>query len=427
MKTKLVIFGITGDLSTRKLLPALSRIVDAGGFDDLTVVGVSRHDLDVPALLGKALGANNLESRVSGFSMDMSRAEEYGRLKEFVDLKDDEQVIVYLSVPPNATAQIVEHLGGSGFNTPNVKLLLEKPFGINLSSAHEMINHVARYFDESQVYRIDHYLAKEMSQNIVAFRRGNALFDRIWNNQAIERVEIVALENIGIEGRAEFYEQTGALRDIVQGHLMQLLALTIMETPESMDWNDVPALRFEALDQVALADPTKAVRGQYDTYRDEVENPGSVTETFVSLELGSEAAKWQGVPLRLTTGKALNEKMTEVRVHFRKSHAAQTNCLTFKIQPHDGVEIELIIKKPGYEHEFETKKLAFEYPENENLPDAYEQVIVDAIRSRKSLFASSEEVIRAWEILTPVQEYWSDHSDDLKLYKAGSSPDTVVA
>jgi len=426
MKTKLIIFGITGDLSTRKLLPALTRIIDTGNFEDLTVIGVSRRDLDVPALLQKSLGANNLESRVRGFSMDMSTPDEYVRLKEFVDLQSDEQVIVYLSVPPSATAQIVEHLGGSGLNTPNVKLLLEKPFGINLSSAREMIDHVARYFDESQVYRIDHYLAKEMSQNIVAFRRGNALFDRVWNNQAIEKIEIVALENIGIEGRAEFYEQTGALRDIVQGHLMQLLALTLMDTPEAMDWNDVPALRFEALDQVAVADPDKAVRGQYNTYKDEVGNPESFVETFMSLELESESAKWQGVPLMLTTGKSLSEKETEVRVHFRKSHAAQTNCLTFKIQPHDGVEIELIIKKPGYEHEFETKKLSFEYPEDAMLPDAYEQVIVDAIRSRKSLFASSEEVIRAWEILQPVQEKWQENGDGMHYYAAGSTAQEVI-
>lgn len=426
MSTKLIIFGITGDLSTRKLLPALAQIINAGKFDDMSVIGVSRRDIDIPELLQKSLGANNIESRVHGITMDMLKLEDYSRLKDFIALGDNDQAIIYLSVPPSATAQIVELLGQSGLNSANVKLLLEKPFGINLTSAHEMIDHVAAYFHESQVYRIDHYLAKEMSQNIVAFRSRNALFDYIWDNSLIERIEVAAIEKIGIEGRAEFYEQTGALRDIVQGHLMQLLSLTLMDTPDDMTWDDVPALRFNALRDVSTADPTKAVRGQYDTYKDEVANPGSIVETFVSLELQSTNPKWQNVPLILTTGKALNEKSTEVHVYFRKNRDAQTNCLIFKIQPHEGVEIELAIKKPGYDREFETKKLSFEYPADVMLPDAYEQVIVDATLSRKSLFASSEEVIKAWEILQPVQDSWLENDDSLRMYSAGVAPESIT-
>lgn len=427
MSTKLIIFGITGDLSTRKLLPALAQIINTGKFDDMSVIGVSRREINVSELLQSTIGANNLESRIQGFTMDMNSADDYVRLKDVVALGDDDQAIIYLSVPPNATAQIVELLGQSGFNSSNVKLLLEKPFGVNLASAHDMIDHVAKYFEESQVYRIDHYLAKEMSQNIVAFRSGNALFDHIWDNGLIERIEVAAIEKIGIEGRADFYEQTGALRDIVQGHLMQLLSLTIMDTPDEMQWDDMPALRFDALRDVMLAEPALAVRGQYETYKDEVSNQDSFVETFVSLELRSANPKWQGVPLFLTTGKGLNEKSTEVRVYFRKTNDTQTNCLIFKIQPHEGVEIELAIKKPGYDREFETKKLAFEYPSDTMLPDAYEQVIVDATLSRKSLFAASDEVIRAWEILQPVQESWRENGDTLRHYEFGATPESIIS
>ena len=426
MSTKLIIFGITGDLSTRKLLPALAQIIDTGKFDDISVIGVSRRDINLAELLQSSLGANNLASKVSAFQMDVTRSEDYTRLKDSLALSPDDQVIAYLSVPPLAAAEIVEFLGQAGLNTPNIKLLLEKPFGVDLASAQDMIGNVAHYFDESQIYRIDHYLAKEMSQNIVAFRRGNALFSHVWNNGLIERIEVIASEKNGIEGRADFYEQTGALRDIVQGHLMQLLSLTLMDTPDDMEWDDTPRLRAEALSHVAVADPRRAIRGQYDSYKEEVNNPSSNTETFVSLELHSDHELWQGVPLVLTTGKGLAEKYTEVRVHFKKSHDSQTNCLIFKIQPHEGVEIELSVKKPGYDREFETKKLSFEYPADTTLPDAYEQVIVDATLSRKSLFASSDEVLRSWEILQGVQRVWAENGDGLRIYPVGSRPDEIV-
>ncbi|MDB5166953.1 MAG: zwf, glucose-6-phosphate 1-dehydrogenase [Candidatus Saccharibacteria bacterium] len=427
MKTKLVIFGITGDLSTRKLLPALAQIISTGDFDDLSVIGVSRRDIDVYELLSSKLGDTSLESRIAGFSMDTSNLDDYKRLKDFINLGDEEQLLLYLSVPPGASSGIVELLGQAGLNMPEAKLLLEKPFGVDVESARQMIDHVGKYYDESQVYRIDHYLAKEMTQNIIAFRGGNALFDHVWNSSAIERIEVVALEEIGIEGRAQFYEQTGALRDVLQGHLMQLLALVLMDVPLGLDWDDAAKMRLDALNSVALADPSRAVRGQYEGYRDEVSNDTSETETFASVNLTSNASQWQGVPILLASGKGMDKKATEVRVHFRKSHESQTNCLIFNIQPHEGIEIELYTKRPGYDHELETQTLSFMYPAEEKLPDAYEQVIVDAIRSRKSLFASSEEVLRAWEILTPVQGYWNSHNDDLKLYKKGSSLDTLIA
>lgn len=426
MTTKLLIFGITGDLSTRKLLPAVNAIIKTGTFDDLQIIGVSRRDVDVAELLQSSLDDQTLASRVNVFSMDLAKASDYDRLREYVALGADEQLIVYLSVPPSAASQIVDFMGEAGMNTSQTKLLFEKPFGVDLASAEEMIARTARYYKEDQIYRIDHYLAKEMSQNLVAFRGGNAMFTHIWDNEAIEKIEIIASETIGIEGRAAFYEQTGALRDIVQGHLMQLLALTLMDIPADLDWSKLPELRLEALRAITPADPSQVVRAQYDSYQDEVANPGSLTETFVSVKLASRAPQWKGVPLFLITGKGLDYKTTEIRIHFRKQHEAQSNCLTLAIQPNEGVTIELFTKKPGYEHEFESQKLAFSYPEDTVLPDAYEQVIVDAIRSRKSLFTSSEEVLASWHILQPLQASWMMDSTPLPTYPMHASIDDVL-
>lgn len=427
MKTKLLIFGITGDLSTRKLLPALKEILSTGDFDDLSIIGVSRREVNVEELLQSSLGDISLTDKISVFSMDLSAADDYVRLKEHIALDDDEQLLAYLSVPPQAATDIVDNMGVAGINMPNVKILFEKPFGVDLQSADDIIARTARYYDEAQLYRIDHFLAKEMAQNIAAFRGGNALFGHIWNNDSIEKIEIIASESIGIEGRAHFYEQTGALRDIVQGHLMQLLALTLMDIPADFDWDMLPRMRLEALRAIQPADPSRAVRAQYKGYQREADNPASQTETFVSLELISSAPQWQNVPIHLVTGKALNEKTTEVRIHFRKFHEGQSNCLIFRIQPNEGVEIDLFTKKPGYDREFESQKLQFTYPEDTRLPDAYEQVIVDAIRGRKSLFTSSDEVLRSWQILQPVQSAWMSDTAPLKSYPQGSTTHDVLA
>jgi len=423
--TKLLIFGITGDLSTRKLLPALDKIIGTGDFDDVEIIGVSRRKVDVRQLLMDSKVGERLASRVAIVSMDLARSDDYVRLKDSIRLKSDEQLLIYLSVPPRAAAQIVDFLGEAGLNTPDVKLLFEKPFGVDYTSANEVIARTARYYHEDQIYRIDHYLAKEMAQNIVAFRGGNALFSHIWNNKAIEKIEILAIENIGIEGRAGFYEQTGALRDVLQGHLMQLLALTLMDIPDDFNWDKLPELRLAALQSILPVDPSKALRAQYEGYPIEAKNPGSLTETFVSVELHSSAPQWEGVPLLLTTGKALDQKTTEVRIHFRKRHEAQSNCLTLHIQPNEGVEIELFTKKPGYDRRFQTQKLAFTYPEDTILPDAYEQVIVDAIRSHKSLFTSSDEVLRSWRVLQPLLDDWNMRRETPMSYPVGASTHTI--
>lgn len=423
MKTTLVIFGITGHLAQRKLLPALANIIEAGNADELSIIGVSRRDVEQYQVLGDH--HHQLSGTTSLFKMDVNDPAEYVRLKDYIGAGEDEQVLFYLSVPPDSVANIIEGLGQAGLNGPQCKLLLEKPFGTDLKSAHAMIDHTANHFNETQVYRIDHYLAKEMAQNVVMFRATNAIFRHLWSNKYIERIEVMALESIDIEGRVDFYEQTGALRDLVQGHLMQLLALTISDIPDELNWDELPALRLAALESVQPADPKKCVHAQYQGYHDEVSNPDSSVETFVSLLLESNDPNWQGVPLALTTGKALNRKKTEVRVHFKRTHEAQSNCLIFKIQPDEGIQIDLLTKKAGYEREVEHHKLSYIYPPDTRLPDAYEQVLVDAISSRKSLFASSGEVLRSWEILAPVQEAWLSRNN-IETYPKGSKARDVI-
>lgn len=427
MTTKLLIFGITGDLSRRKLLPALREIITTGDFDDLQIIGVSRREVDITELLQGSLDDVSLLERVSVFSMDLAQQDDYRRLKEYIDLKDDEQLVAYMSVPPAATTQIVDFMGEAGITTPNVKLLFEKPFGMDYESAQDVLARTARYYKEEQIYRIDHYLAKEMAQNVVAFRGRNALFARLWDNQSIQSIEIIASENIGIEGRAQFYEQTGALRDVVQGHLMQLLALVLMDVPEDFNWDELPQRRLQALQTITPANPAKALRAQYEGYPQEAGNPGSQTETYVSLELESNDAKWQGVPIRLVTGKALKHKTTEIRIHLRKTHDSQSNQITFHIQPNEGIDMQLYIKKPGYAHEFETRTLGFSYPDNTTLPDAYEQVLVDAINGRKNLFTEGGEVLRSWEILQPLLDTWSMDTAPIATYPKLSSSDSVVS
>lgn len=420
MKTSIIIVGITGDLSRRKLLPALEEIYKntEHKFD---IIGISRRQVDVAELVGATLSP-----LTRMITMNLAEEADYRRLREDVNLSQDDQVLIYLAVPPLAVTQIVAHLGKAGLNGQRVKLLFEKPFGVDYKSADDMITETREYFDEENMYRIDHYLAKEMAQNIVAFRSHNALFAQTWSNAFIERIDLIASEDIDIEGRAEFYEQTGALRDILQGHLMQLLALTILSAPGDIAWDQLPQYRLKALRSLRSVDPTEAYRAQYKGYQEAVHNSGSQTETYVQVLLRSEDPRWEGVRFRLMTGKALREKTTEVRVHFKAYQGAASNCLRFRIQPNEGVEIDLTTKKPGYAREFELQQLIFSYPTEAALPDAYEQVLVDAIESRKSLFTSGDEILESWRVLQPLLNAWSMESAPLPQYPKGTAIERVL-
>jgi len=394
MKTKLIIFGITGDLSRRKLLPVLNGIVERGDVQELSILGVSRRDVDVRQLVTESTGSDSLVSMTSVFTMSLDNADDYVRLKEHVALQEDEQALVYLSVPPTTVADIVDYLGKAGMNGKNVKILFEKPFGIDLASAKSFVERTGAYFEESQMYRIDHYAAKEIAQEVVRVRTADDAA-RTWGNGSIEAVDIIASEKIGIEGRGIFYEETGALRDFVQGHLMQLLALVLMDMHEPFDTDHLAERRYKALERIEPAVPADTVRAQYDGYREEAENPGSTTETFVSMPLVSNDPQWHGVPLRLTTGKSLDQKRSAIIIRY----------------------------KDGSKQVFEEGK---PMDEQSRIPDAYERIFLEAIAGNKHLFTTSPEILRSWEIVTPVQEAWKKNQTPLKTYAQGSSIDQIL-
>lgn len=427
----LVIFGITGDLSHRYLLPALSEVIRNGRMpEDFKIIGVSRRDIGLTDVLQGPQEC--LLEYAHPLQMDLDSNDSYHVLKNKIDeisgeFKSRPDVIYYLSVPPPGVLPIIQHLGEAGLNSPNAKLLLEKPFGTNLQTAQELIDQIQKHFPEPQVYRIDHYLAKEMAQNIVVFLGGNTLFRNVWSNQFIEKIEIEAAEQIGIEGRSNFYDSTGALRDLVQSHLLQLAALTLMEPCSRVfEFTELPARRLAAIKSLKLAEQ-KAVRGQYEGYKDEVGNPDSTTETFVSLTLESINPRWSGVPVILTTGKNLKEKLTEIRVHFKKTDDSEENMLVLRIQPREGIELNLWIKQPGYERKLQKLPLEFNYQKHfERLPEAYEQVLFDALTSNHSLFASSAEVLASWEVLEPILQKWSHGAVGLIVYEPGSTSQDVL-
>ena len=384
MKTKILIFGITGDLSRRKLLPALRDIMREPDFDG-SIIGVSRREVDVEALLKEALDSTDLADRTSVFTMNLATSEDYLKLKDYLDLQNDEQLLAYLAVPPSSATQIAELMGQAGINTANVKLLFEKPFGLDLASAQTMIDETGRYFKEDQIYRIDHYMAKDVASEIIKLRSDAQNHHHHWSNQSVESIEVLAFEEIGVGDRATFYEQTGALRDVIQGHLMQLLALVLMDFSGGVDDGNLPEYRLRALEQLNPAASAQAARAQYEGYDYEVSNVGSQTETFARLTLTSSDERWRAVNITLATGKKLAKKRTAIIIKY----------------------------KDGSDDVFE------EAQAKEAAKNSYEKVLLSAINSEKGIFTSNQEILRSWELLEGVQNAWSYDNSPLHIYRPG--------
>lgn len=425
--TILVIVGISGDLSKRKLLPAIARIAKAGMLPDgFRIVGITRKNVQVDDVLLET--SQGIREHLEIFQMDLTEPSDYQLLQKRLSKIEEafgtsSQRLFYLSIPPQATRPVLEQIGKAGLNTPQTKLLLEKPFGTDLESAEELVASIRHYFTEDQTYRIDHYLAKETAQNLVVFRSSNALFKQTWSKDFIESITIVASEKIGIEGRGAFYEQTGALRDLVQSHLLQLAALTLMELPGQNEWHTIPQKRLQALKNLYVSEDVKTAvtRGQYQTYRQETENPHSAVETFVCLQLASHDPRWQNVPITIATGKGMKTKTTEIRIRYKQQHEHEANELVLHMQPNEGVSIQLWVKKPGYDRALQQLSLDFAYSNHyEMLPEAYERVFVDALRSDHSLFTTSDEVLASWHILAPIQHAWNMDDSDLVIYDSGT-------
>lgn len=457
----LVIFGITGDLARRKLLPALYYLTKHDLLPKpLKIVGVTRRGTTVEELLktiketvekgGKPCEQSALKrlgDALEIVTMDLLKTDDYQRLRTRLDDIETEAGICmnrlyYLAIPAQTYEPVVRELGAGGLNhscphgSGHARLLIEKPFGYDLASAHELITELNAHFAETQIYRIDHYLAKETVQNILAFRFQNPLFRRVWSSDAISHITITAAEEIGIEGRANFYEQTGALRDFVQSHLLQLLALITMEEPAALTATEIHRNKLALLQAVLPIAPnavaTQTVRGQYTGYRDEVQQADSTTETYAALRLEIDTPRWRGTPMLIRTGKALAEKTVEISVVFvDSSELTGDNTLTFSIQPTEGIALQLLAKKPGFANETEPVHMEFCYDRafktETGHPDAYERVLLDAFRGDKTLFATSDEVLAAWRVLENVITEWAKNGTDLHLYARSSwGPDAAA-
>ena len=451
----IVIFGITGDLAGRYLLPSLYHLIKDDLLPEHTeIVGVTRRDVSVSDLLTTTelcvMETNNvcdpavlkrMQNTLSMYKMDLDSDNDYDQLKTYLDDVETKHGVCmnrlyYLSIPPSVYRPIVGLLGQHGLNAscPHGKaatrLLVEKPFGHDLTSATELIEETGKQFREEQIYRIDHYLAKETVQNILTFRLHNPIFEALWNNRYIASIDISATETIGIEGRATFYEQTGALRDLIQSHLLQLLAATTMERPTSMSSETIHATRlklFEAIEPMPHDMVTeRTVRGQYESYRDEVHNPTSTIETYAAIKLFIQNSRWEDTPITIRTGKALNEKATTISVTFKHPEGAthHPNVLTFAVQPREGISLDLYVKRPGFDNDMQAVPMDFRYERNfgdaNGHPNAYERVLIDAVRGDRTLFATGSEVLASWRIIQPILDVWAENGTNIQVYKKGS-------
>ncbi len=449
----IVIFGITGDLSRRYLLPSLYHLMKDNLLHDKTrIVGITRGNMSPKELLDqtKMCGQDNenvcdpkalqqMQANTTIMHMDLINQADYIELhKQLDDIESKEGVcmnrLYYLSIPPQVYTPVIRLLDEAGLNTScqhgraMTRLLVEKPFGFSLSSAEELIVTTEHVFREEQVFRIDHYLAKETVQNILTFRFRNPIFESLWDRHHIASITINAYQKIGIEGRAVFYEPLGALRDFIQSHLLQILAIVTMDRPKEFTSEQIH-LSKQALMRHIEPIPADQVgkrtrRGQYEGYREEVNNQHSTTETYAEIKVFINNSRWQNVPIYLSTGKALSERKTEVCIDFYGKEGEMMNRLRFRIQPNEGIELDLLTKRPGFRDEVNQTAMDFSYQhdfENHGHPDAYERVLVDAVRGDHTLFATSEEVLASWRVIQPALDEWSKRNDDLFFYERGAT------
>jgi glucose-6-phosphate 1-dehydrogenase len=470
--TVLVIFGATGDLAHRKILPALYNLAHEGALPErFELIGVARRDQPGDAFQQIVRESIEKYSRrrpdpdvlsgllsdlryVSGTFDDPAVYDELGStLSEF-----DEQAgqplnrIFYLSTAPEFFPVIVERLGAAGLNEADnaeSRIVIEKPFGYDLASAKQLNAQVLDVFDESQVFRIDHYLGKETVQNLMALRFANALFEPVWNRNYIDQVQITAAEDIGIGGRAGYYERAGALRDLVQNHMMQLLALLTMEPPVAFEANRLRDEKLKVLEAIVPPRPEEvasmAVRAQYGPgavggvdvigYREEEGvDPHSPTETYAALRLQVSNWRWAGVPFYLRTGKQLARKVTEIAVILKPvPHLAfqnlgtvgvQPNQIILTVQPDEGVSVSIGAKIPGASMRIRPVNMEFHYGTSfvSESPEAYERLILDAMRGDATLFTRNDEIEALWGIIDPILNAWhADTESPIPQYVAGTA------
>ncbi len=438
----LVIVGGTGDLARRKLLPAIYRLREKNLSEFYLIAagtGKKHNDETYRDFIARSLQEDGVDMGEASDTMDWmyyqsvggGSLDEYRQLGERVQQLEKERNltgnrIFYLAVPPSVFPNAIKNLGESGLNKSggSVKLVVEKPFGQDLKSARELNALVHKYFDEEQIYRIDHYLGKETVQNLLAFRFSNAMFESLWNRDRVERVEITVAETVGVEHRAGYYDRVGALRDMIQNHLTQILTLIAMEVPTALEADAVRHEKVKVLRAISPISPGDVVFGQYTRgavegkeavayYEEEGIGNQSATETFVALKLNISNWRWQGVPFVLRTGKRMFKGITEVAITFRRPPVSifrqfsimdiQPNKLIMTLQPSEGFDLFFKVKEPGDSYRLSTQKLHFQYSEIfGRIPDAYETLLLDVLRGDQTLFVRADEVESSWELYTPL-------------------------
>jgi len=458
-----VVFGATGDLTRRKLIPALYHRFLDGQFDENSrIIGVSRSAWDDKKMQQTARQAvaefvekefhdkKTIDRFVSCFSYVVNNVTDKNGWADLkAKLRDDEEIVraFYLAVAPDIFEPICKYLAETGCYRPSARVVLEKPLGHDLASSQEINAAVARVFHEDQVYRIDHYLGKETVQNLLALRFANTLFEPIWNSAHIDHVQISVAETVGAGSRG-YYDESGALRDMIQNHILQLLCLVAMEPPASDEAN---ALRDEKLKVLRALKPVTAevtdkvsVRGQYrgvssentsvKSYQEELpdDKKGSHTETFVALKAEIENWRWAGAPFYIRTGKRMATRMSEIVIQFRDiphsifdnaEGAPRANKLVIRLQPDEGVKLYMMIKDPGpggMRLREVHLNLDFSQAIDERMPEAYERLLLDVIRGNQTLFMRRDELEAAWRWVDPIREAWDNSTEPPQNYTAGT-------
>ena len=451
----LVIFGGTGDLARRKILPGLFRRFQSGQMpEEARIIGAARTKMnrdDYRADIEKALkeflpkdarpkaAVDEFLERLDYVAIDAMGEGGWKALSGL--LRKDVVRAFYFSVAPSLFGPLAERLHMHGCSGPNCRIVVEKPFGRDLESARGLNTILRDHFDESQIYRIDHYLGKETVQNLMAVRFANVLFEPLWNAQFIDHVQITVAETVGVEGRGAYYDKSGAMRDMVQNHLMQLLCLTAMEPPSRFEPD---AVRDEKLKVIRALDPVAPediVRGQYiskqkgDSYLDQVEDKDSRTESFIALRLHLSNWRWAGVPFYLRTGKRMKGRHSEIAIVFKDApHSIfgqdlgqHRNILAIRLQPNEGMDMFVTIKEPGpggmrlVDVPLDMTFADALMPGSEDVTDAYERLIMDVIRGDQTLFMRGDEVEAAWAWTDPIIQGWTDRGDRPKAYDVGSA------
>jgi glucose-6-phosphate 1-dehydrogenase len=427
----IVIFGASGDLARRKVLPALGAL---GGDGELRVVGAGRTELPREAfqeLVATASGSSKLAAQADWVHLDYDTLDSYRALQQATN-GAGHPVIYYLATPPATFTSIVEGLSRAGLSRGgDHRIVIEKPMGQDAESARRLNRQLREVFDESQIFRIDHYLAKDTVQNVLAFRFSNSLFEPVWNRTMIESIQITAAEEIDIGERAGYYDQIGAMRDMVQNHVLQLLALVTMEPPTTLDPADIRNAKAELLRAVQPLDPATAVRGQYDGYLDTAGvAPDSRRETYAAARVLVENWRWEGVPIFVRTGKALRRHLTEVVVRLRdaphlriggRRQRGITTLVVIRFQPDEGILLRIGAKRPGTPFEMVPAGMKLEYKRlaRRELPDAYVNVLNEILAGGHTVFPGAREIERSWEIVDPVIQAWEAEGHP-EVYEPGS-------